>query len=74
VSKIGRADDTRSVSRTTILGKSVRSLTVMNRRRMKRRILISALLLGLLVVAVVGWTAQGVRHAFGGRGGLAPAT
>jgi len=32
------------------------------RRRLKKRILIGALLAGLLLVAVAGWTVQGVRR------------
>ena len=41
--------------------KETRSVSVMN-RRMKKRILLSALVLGVLLVAVAGWTVQGVRR------------
>jgi hypothetical protein len=36
-------------------------------RRTKRRLLFSALVLALFLLAVAGWTVQGVRLALGGR-------
>jgi hypothetical protein len=46
----------------------------MHRRSLRRTLLLAFLFVGLLLLAVGGWTVQGVRHALGGgRGELAPA-
>jgi ABC-type transporter Mla subunit MlaD len=56
-------------------GEDTRSVTTMNRRRTKRTLLLAFLFLGLIVLAVAGWTAQGVRRGLAGGGGrLAPAS
>ena len=52
--------DAESASRPTTRGKKARSVPVM--RRMKKRILIYALFVGVLLIAVAGWTVQGARR------------
>ena len=44
----------------------------MNRRRMRKRLLFGTIFLALVVIALVGWTAQAVRAAAAGPR-LAPA-
>jgi hypothetical protein len=52
--------------RPTTPGSARRSLETMNRRA-KRRLLLSVLFLGLLLLAVAAWTVEGMRFALGVR-------
>jgi hypothetical protein len=46
----------------------------MRNYRWKTRILLYALFVGVVLIAVVGWTVQGLRWTRGGARRLAPAT
>jgi hypothetical protein len=59
--KIRREDDVESASRPTIPSRPQRRLLVM-----KRTLLLILLVLGLVMLAVGGWTIQGLRWALGG--------